>query len=448
MKNNLLVSAASVAIAILAVFSGYRFKHHQNYTVIPYQQYQAAVKHSQQTVQAILNKLPQRTNKHNLKEIILSTQQQFLNKPYNANNPEGEANWCSGDISHTTCPHIKQDPIYRNDEFDCYTYVTQILAFIGAHNLTQYNKNILSIRYGAAHQPPSNISYYNRNNFISSDYNRVNQNNGLLRNALTAAFFQPIVKSVSTTINHQAWFKQQESDNHIGTHVRVFNNTIGQQMYRRFKHSYPNQYHHFKPVTVTMSYIPKNKLFTLHKTKGNITYQKNQAVFNRIPTPSVMEIVRNDKLWKINGRKIKALLHSGITVSHMGLLYRQRFHYQQLMYREIYCQLKTQRKFCKVTPISCEKKTGCNVLMLTHATEAYPNNYLYYADSQGHYHCSATIYGKTKSTVTQCNRVVALPLAAYLSMRQYGQYRYLPTTSFVGLHIETINPASLWRKFE
>ncbi len=448
MKNNLLISIGSIVIIILAVFFDYPTTRHHNYSIISYPYYLSVAKRSQHTVQTILNELPQRTNRTNLKKIILTSQQQFINKTYNANNPEGEANWCSGHISHTTCPHISQDPIYRNDEFDCYTYVTQILAFIGAHNLTQYNKNILSIRYGAAHQAPSRISYYNRNNFISSDYNRVNQHNGLLSNALTSAFFKPIVKSVSTTINHQAWFKQQESDSNIGTHVRVFNNAIGKKMYRRFKNSYPNHYYHFKPTTVTINYIPKNKLFLAHHNNGKIVYQKNQTVFNHIPTPSVMEIVRNDKLWQINGHNIKDLIHSGIAVSHMGLLYRKQFHYQQLIYQKIYCQLENNRKVCNVTPIFCEKNLGCKVLMLTHATEAYPNKYLYYADPQGHYHCSATISGKTKGTVTQCNRVVALPLSAYLSMRQYGQYRYLPTASFVGLHIESINPIALWRKFE
>ena len=40
-----------------------------------------------------------------------------------------------------------QEPLYRTDKFDCVTFVDTILALINSHDLSQFKKNILRIRY-------------------------------------------------------------------------------------------------------------------------------------------------------------------------------------------------------------------------------------------------------------------------------------------------------------
>src|SRR5437867_2253456 len=103
-----------------------------------------------------------------------------------------------------------------------------------------------------------------------------------------------------------------------------------------------------------MAYIPKEKL-ALQQTTGH--YQPNQALLDSIPTPAVVEIVRDANKWTIGGKNIKYVIGSELSISHMGLLYRQRFKYGEVIYQKITCDYDEQRqKVCSVTPVVCEKE--------------------------------------------------------------------------------------------
>ena len=52
-----------------------------------------------------------------------------------------------------------------------------------------------------------------------------------------------------------------------------------------------------------------------------------------------------------------------------------------------------------------------------------------------------------KGKITQCNRIVTMPLTDYLTMKFNGEYRYMNNPSILGVHIEKINVVSLWKRF-
>ncbi|PNT89218.1 N-acetylmuramoyl-L-alanine amidase-like domain-containing protein [Coxiella burnetii] len=400
------------------------------FTVIPYDYYQ--VTHTARTEVAELIKKLQNVN--NLNTLVKKAGNYFKNRPYNAEGAEGEGDWCT--LTQRGCAHIQQDPLYRTDQFDCQTWVQTALALINARNINDYEKNILAIEYGAAHT--DSIRYYNRNNFISSDFNPVNQASGLLKDVTNKGVFSSYARKTNALINRQKWFAYQAKPNLIGENVRVIRNADGLVMYHRLKNKYPAPFHVFSPETVTIAYVPKETFVKKSvDSKGTVRYQPNLKLINQIPTPSVIEIVRDVKQWTMNEKNIKDVIGSELNVSHLGLLYRDRFPYGSTIFQKITCSKdKAGNKVCSVTPQICRKKTGCIETLFLHATEAYPDGY-YYQDAQGHYQCTAK-KPAGGTPYTTCNRLLALPLGDYLFNYQYDHYVYLENPAILGINIEKI----------
>ncbi len=418
-----------------------------NYTLISHPAYQRIMRQSRIQTRQIIHKLQINHSQTNLNQLFYTASQFFLNTPYKAAHPDGEGDWCSPTIKSAHCTHIQQDPIYRTDQFVCSTYVAQLLALIKANNILNYEKNLLSIKYGAAHEPPSTITYYNRNNFTSTDFNRANEDNGLFSNAMISKKIKPYTKKVTVTINHRGWFQQQQSKTNVKQNVRTFTKTDGLRMQKRFNGFYPDQFHLFKPQTIDFRYIPKNSILISTLKQGHLAYKINQQLLDLIPTPSVAEITRDHLKWRFHNKPIAHTLHSGIAVSHLGLLYR--FHYKDhdLIYPKIECNDTSALPSCKVVRQYCQNKQGCTKLMFTHATEAYPKNYYFYQNTGGHFFCTAQKPSHFKGKITQCNRIVTMPLTDYLTMKFNGEYRYMNNPSILGVHIEKINVVSLWKRF-
>jgi len=142
----------------------------------------------------------------------------------------------------------------------------------------------------------------------------------------------------------------------------------------------------FEIEKVATSYIPKEKLL-MQQRDGN--YLLNQELLDMIPTPAVVEMVRDTKKWMMGGRNIKDLIGSELSISHMGLLYREHFKYGDLIYHKITCKFDNKsKKYCDVSPVICQKN-NCNELMLVHATDAYPYGYYWYKKINGDYTCSS-----------------------------------------------------------
>ncbi len=324
--------------------------------------------------------------------------------------------------------------MYRTDVLNCATFVEVVLALIHAHNLAQYEKNFISISYGAAHllaKQPFSISYANRNNFVSGGFNLINQKRGLLTDTTGMGVFKPYIKYTTTTIDRAKWFSYLASPEKVKTTVRVLSNLAGVNMVKRLRSNYGS---FFKPQRVKLGYLPKSILVKSYKAPGgHRVYQANQALINQVPVPSVVEIVRDFRKWQLGGVNIKKVIGTGINVSHLGLLYRQTFKPGQLIYHRIGCSFtKSNKKICSVEPIYCSKKPGCTETMMAAATNAYPDGYIYsYQAKTGRYFCSSMDdMPKGARALTTCNRVTVMPLGDYLAAYQYGHYIYMDRALF------------------
>lgn len=408
-----------------------------SYTSIDVNQYAATVKQSEQDIIHLLNQFKCYHPKSATLETRLSLAiQYFKDRPYGAVGVEGEGDWCAGDITRHSCLHIQQDPIYRTDVFVCNTLVQTVLALIHANTLADFNRNIIAIRYGAAHEPPTQIHYYNRNHFMSADFNPVNQKNGFLRDVTGQGDLAPYVKQISAVIDRQSWFDHHLQPKNIKTTLRVLSSQNGEAMVARASDHYPAKFHHFLPEKITMDYLPKSIFVKKISINGVTRYQVNMALLNQLPTPSVIEIVRDAKRWKVGNQCIADVIGTELNVSHLGLLYRKHFKFNEVIYDKISCMKQAGKKICRVTPVICRQVKGCTSLLFAHAGDPYPDGYFYYRDQRGNYHCDANmpdgVFG------TPCNRVMSMPFGDYLLSYQYGKYTFLEETSILGIHVEKI----------
>lgn len=418
----------------------------KNFTVISYNA-QAITQESKRDIENLIKKLHAEDSKNSpnhLNNIVKVAGTYFTDKntPYSAINAQGEGSWCDSKMVVSGCAHVQQNPIYRTDSFDCTTFVQAVLALVNADNIKEYNNNIIHINYGIAHlvaHQPFKISYSNRNNFVSGDFNRVNEKTGRIKDVTRSGVFRKIAKITSANITRADWFAHQASPNLIRYNVIVLDKSDGPAMVQRFQNHYASFY---KPEQVSIPYIPKEALVKKIKLPDSkIQYQANKALINQIPTPSVVEIVRDVHKWNINGKNIQDIIKSGINVSHVGLLYQQKFNYNDTIFQHITCQYDvTNNKICAVTPVICLQKRGCNEIMMVAATDQFPDGYSWsYDENKNHYYCTSKQAVPVNAKVLgACNRVYKEPLASYLTSYMYDQYMMMDSDSIVGINIQKI----------
>ncbi len=418
----------------LSCFSALSSASYAHYTIQDFN-YDQVSQASRKDIRHLLATLTESSNPLSLNDKVRIAVMHFTDKPYGMNFADGEGDW--QDAHHRGALHIQQAPVYRTDQFVCNTLVQTVLATMQSHTINQFNQNLINNKYGAAGNKA--IHYYNRNNFISADFNPVNQASGCIIDK-TDSFPHA---ATHTIINRQRWFKFQQKNSRISANINIIdtghaniNHSNGTKMYQRFMSHYPLPFHRFFPKNVAIDYIPKENLVIYHN--GSQEDQKHEAFIQTLPTPSIIEIVRDAKKWNIEGKNIKAVIGTALNISHLGLIYRQDFNRGQVIYNRINCHYhQAQKKVCRVTPVLCSKTSGCSETMYAAATSAYPDGYFYYKDASDHYQCTEN---KPKAGVqyTSCNRVQSMRLGDYFSSYQYGRYVYMNTPSILGIHIEKI----------
>jgi hypothetical protein len=426
-KSNIIVLTL-ISFCILVIISIYLFiQPVKVFSQIDTNHYKSITQYSTEDITTLIKKIQTSPQKNKgVNQLIQMIQAHWKNKPYALQHALGEGNWCSDNINLHTCRHIQQDPVFRTDEFNCTTYVQNTLALINSRNINQFKHTLVSIAYGAEDNS-ERISYFNRNHFTSSDFNRINEARGLLK---PVHFNNIKTKNINVTINHTSWFQHKAQN--LKLTVRVLNAKDGLDMAKLLRKKADGMTE--PPQNITVNYIPKQQLVI----KTGDTYQPNLSIIEKLPTPSILEIVRDDSTWDINNENIKSIIHSGIAISHLGLLYRQHFNNHALIYQKITCQLNNDKKVCIVTPERCKQKHGCNEVMYSQATDAFPNHYVFYKDKNNHYHCTATLPKNYSNTSTTCNRVESLPLANYILRNNYNAYTFMENPSFIGIHLEKI----------
>jgi hypothetical protein len=394
------------------------------------QQYSETFSMSRAKIQSLLSDLRNQRQQTPDQQVAFITQA-LANIPYLYSGAEGEGDWMpNASVYQSGYTHIRQDPVYRLDGMDCQTFVQVTIALLHSANINQFDKNILKISYGAAGDTSDGVvHYYNRNNFVDGDWNPVNEKNGFLNDVTSNS---PYAAQTSANITRQNWFFTQQKN--LAANVHVLSAADIPAMEHRFMTTYSAlNFPHFKTEKVTISYFPKNKIA---QPQPDGSYQENAGLLAKIPTPAVVEIIRDARKWHEHGKNIRDAIGTELNISHLGLLYRQNFHKHEIIYQKITC-LSHHQNNCQVTPVTCEKDT-CPELMFAHATDAHPDGYYFYKLANGNYTCASTP-PENQATYTRCNRVAALPLFEYLTDYQYGDYRYMTSPSILGVHIEKIN---------
>jgi Protein of unknown function (DUF1460) len=418
----------------------------KSYSLLNYEDYQMTVAKSQNDVVNLLALVKAQTKVNRsadkVTNIIQTAGNYLAQVSYGGN--EGEGNWCDGDLNKGECMHIQQDPVYRTDTLNCTTLVQLVLGLINSNNLNDFEHNILNIEYGAetnyGHRPEERLAYSNRNNFADGDFNPVNQKSGLLTDVTDAGIFSQYASSITANITRANWFAFQAKPEAISDNVRVFDDKTGVRMAQKFSYGYGSFY---QPQVVAIKYIPKFSLVNA-KIGQDIEYAPNEYLINQIPTPAVVEIIRDDRQWFINGVNIVDLIGSGTSVSHMGFLYRQHFNKGDTIYQKTYCTLNSQqKKECSVAPVICDKQGGCTKTMMLAATSAYPNGFVWSENKNtGVYDCTDPSLVPAGATVlSACNRVIAMPFGDYITFQYNGNYTYLNSPSIVGFNVQKINAA-------
>lgn len=405
-----------------------------HYTLLNKTTYKNTVSASRNRVQQLLEILkPYRKTNTNTQVALIV--RELADIPYMHVGAMGEGDWQPSSLNYEPgAIHINQNPVYRFDGLNCQTFVQIAMALIHSKNLDEFDNNILKIAYGAAGNPDGDIvRFFNRNNFTDADFNPVNHRNGWLTDVTSQGPLAEYAKTMTATITRQRWFLYQQRN--LAKNVQVLSHSTGRAMVNRLETVYENlNFPGFDSEDIAISYLPKEWIASKQRNGG---FQPNQELLAKIPTPAIAEIVRDPRKWNYFRIKIKDIIGSETTISHLGLLYRKTFRLGELIYQKTTCEVTAEKeKICQVTPITCQRKQ-CNELMFAHATDSLPIGYYWYQMGNGQYTCSPEKPAKG-THYTLCNRIVALPFFDYLTDYQQGYYSSMDLHSIVGVHIEKL----------
>ncbi|CAM2924057.1 N-acetylmuramoyl-L-alanine amidase-like domain-containing protein [Legionella worsleiensis] len=207
-------------------------------------------------------------------------------------------------------PNARYDqfPRYRVDGFDCDTYVNTVLALAVANSLETFKQCLQYTRYN-----DGKIAYINRNHFTSIDWNRNNQNRGLIKDitlSIKNKLNQPVALYTKTMIDKPGWYAHKTKDT-----IRWVHENKSEQA--KCLSELQKKGHKLKATLSVVPYIPLNVLFTKDGTP-------DRDLFNQIPSGSIVEIVRIN--WNI-----RHLIGTSLNISHLGFAIRKN---DQLYFRQ------------------------------------------------------------------------------------------------------------------
>lgn len=201
-----------------------------------------------------------------------------------------------------------QYPKYRVDGFDCDTYVNTVLALATASSLETFHQCINFNRY-----KNGKISYINRNHFTSLEWNKYNQQRGLLKD-ITLSIIDKQKHSVAiytkTLINKPGWYAHKNIDT-----IRLQKHDDKEQEKRL--NSLKAKGRELKAVQTKIPYIPLTALFAKDGTP-------DYYLFSQIPNGAIIEIIRPN--WDLREK-----IGTYLDVSHLGFAIWKK---KQLFFRE------------------------------------------------------------------------------------------------------------------
>lgn len=188
-----------------------------------------------------------------------------------------------------------KDPLTRFDVFDCTTYVETVLAGAISTTSDEFQSNLQSIRYRN-----SKVDFVSRNHFPSVDWVRNNQDK-LMDITPDVGHGQALV--AKAMIDKSAWYQRLTSEV-LKCDADSSNECL----------TLLNQLHEegriYSAEPAYIPYVPLTALF------GGNTNKVDQALLDRIPSGSVISMVRPN--WDI-----KKYIGTNMNVSHQGLAIRK-----------------------------------------------------------------------------------------------------------------------------
>lgn len=241
--------------------------------------------------------LNQQKHQQNLFKRVELAANLFLDQPYLLE-PVGEGK--TGKYS--------QEPLFRMDKFDCVSYVDTVLSLAKAEGLQSFIHNLIQIRY--ANKP---VNYINRTDwFIDLEWLPNARRLGWLQDKTDSIVDEnerPITKLARTIIDKLNWYAVKP--------LKVMHllqplpsSEIAQALLKSLRaHGAA-----FQAQTSTLTYLPLDRLFSNGKP--------NEFLFDQIPSPSMIAIVRPD--WPIRDELpgFPQGYGTNLNVSHIGLAIR------------------------------------------------------------------------------------------------------------------------------
>ena len=211
----------------------------------------------------------------------------FLGKPYF---------W--GPLGEGIDGQYDQYPLYRIDQFDCLTYVETVLAIALTDSLDSFRQRMGMIRYREG-----KISFIARNHFTDLDWNKNNQENGILKD-ITGLIHDENNHSVAevarANIDKPSWYE------HVAERrIRLLSSSQLQKS--KQSSALKQQGKQLRAEISTIPYIPLSVLFD---AKG----KPNKALFQQIPDGAIVEIVRPN--WDLT-----SAIGTHLNVSHLGFVF-------------------------------------------------------------------------------------------------------------------------------
>ncbi|WP_421854933.1 N-acetylmuramoyl-L-alanine amidase-like domain-containing protein [Marinomonas sp.] len=205
------------------------------------------------------------------------------------------AKYVGGNVGEGEQGLYDKDPLTRFDVFDCTTYVETVLAGAMSASASEFEQNLMRLRY-----KDGKVSFVTRNHFPSLDWFHNNRDKLL---DITPDVANGGAKVAEAVIDKSAWYK------HLSDDVLHCDATESSSC-RSLLMTLHSEGKAFKPETAYLPYVPLSLVF-----QGNDRHV-NQALLDRIPSGSVISMVRPN--WSL-----KQYIGTNMNVSHQGLAIRK-----------------------------------------------------------------------------------------------------------------------------
>jgi hypothetical protein len=213
-----------------------------------------------------------------------------------------------GSLGEGAQAEYDQFPQYRIDAFDCDTYVNTVLAIALANSLNSFQQCIKSVRY-----KNGIVSYLQRNHFTGLDWNKNNQQQGILKDitlSIKDRQNHSVAQVANALIDKPSWYAHKAI-----TTIRLEKSDKTTEEKRLAELKIKGAQLKIEPENVP--YLPLTALFS--KENKPDTY-----LFDQIPNGAIIEIVRPN--WDLH-----QYIGTALNISHLGFAIRKK---DQLYFRQ------------------------------------------------------------------------------------------------------------------